>query len=127
MPPFSLDLRQRVLNAALDGTATEQEVAARFDVSKGFVQKIKRRWRKHDTVAPVGHRGGAPRKLSDDDRAALAAWADGSDATAAEFAARLADERGVAVSARTVNRLLREADITRKKRASVPPNATATT
>lgn len=82
MAAFSLDLRRRVLDAALAADApTEQALADGFGVSRGFVQKLKRRWREHGTAEPVGHRGGAPRKLSDGDRAALVAWADGSDAT----------------------------------------------
>ena len=125
MAAFSLDLRRRVLDAALAPDApTERTVADRFGVSLGFVQKLKRRWRTHGTAEPVGHRGGAPRKLSDGDRAALEAWADGSDATGAELAARLAAERGVRVTGRTVNRALVAAGLTLKKRRSERPSAT---
>jgi transposase len=128
MAAFSLDLRRRVLDAALAPDApTERAVAERFGVSLGFVQKLKRRWRTDGTAEPVGHRGGAPSKLSDGDRAALLAWADGSDATGEELAARLADERGVRVTGRTVNRVLAASGLTVKKRRSERPNATART
>ena len=128
MAAFSLDLRRRVLDAALAPDApTERAVAERFGVSLGFVQKLKRRWRTDGTAEPVGYRGGAPSKLSDGDRAALLAWADGSDATGEELAARLADERGVRVAGRTVNRVLAASGLTVKKRRSERPNATART
>lgn len=128
MAAFSLDLRQRILSAALRGDATEQAVAARFGVSRGFVQKLKRRWRRDGTAEPVGHRGGAKPKLSDDDRAALATWVEATpDATGAELARRLRAERGVHVSARTVNRALAALRLTVKKRRSAPPSATGPT
>lgn len=123
MAAFSLDLRRRIL----DGAPTEQALADRFSVSRGFVQKLKRRWRSHGTAEPVGHRGGAPRKLSDDDRAVLVAWADGSDATCAELRDRLAEERGVEAARSTVNGVLVAAGLTLKKRRSEPTSATVRT
>ena len=128
MAAFPTVLRQRVLDAALRGNATEQAVADRFAVSRSFVQKLKRQFRRDGTVEPVGHRGGAPSKLSADDRAALVAWtAETTDATCAELAARLADERGVAVSHDAVGRALTAAGYTLKKRRSGRPSATVTT
>ena len=127
MAAFSLDLRQRILSAALKGNLTEHSVAERFSVSRSFVQKIKRRWRSHGTAEPVGHRGGAPRKLSDDDRAVLVAWADGSDATGQELAERLAAERGVRLTGRTINRVLATSGLTLKKRRSGPASETGPT
>ena len=135
MAAFPTVFRQRVLDAALKGDATEQAVADRFAVSRAFVQKIKRQFRRTGSVEPVGHRGGAPRKLSDDDRAALLAWTDETnDATCGELAARLLAERGVSASHDTVGRALLAAGYTLKKRRSAPPtpprwggSATATT
>ncbi|PAP78113.1 helix-turn-helix domain-containing protein [Rubrivirga marina] len=64
------------------------------------------RWRAHGTAGPVGHWGGAPAKLSDDDRAALVARVDGSDATREELQERPAAECGVEVTRSTVNGVL---------------------
>jgi len=128
MAAFSLDLRQRILVVALaDDAPTERAIAERFGVSLAFVQKLKRRWRTHGTAQPVGYPGGTVRKLADDDRAALAAWADGTDATCAELADRLAAERGVRVHRMTVNRVVLAAGITLKKRRSGRPSATGPT
>jgi transposase len=128
MAAFSLDLRRRILDVALANDApTETAIAERFGVSKGFVQKLKRRWRTHGTAEPVGYPGGTARKLSDGDRATLAAWADGSDATLAELRDRLTAERGVRVHESTVHRAVAAAGVTLKKRRSGRPSATATT
>ena len=128
MAAFPTVFRQRILGAALAGTATEQAVADRFAVSRSFVQKLKRQFRRDGTVEPIGHRGGAPSKLSADDRAAVAAWIDHTpDLIADEVAARLADERRVVVSGRTAARALVSLGLTRKKRRSEPASVTATT
>jgi len=128
MRTFSLDLRQRVLSAALDGAASEQAVADRFGVSRAFVQKIKRRWRAHGTAAPVDQRRGPRPLLSNDDRVALAAWVGGSpDATVEELRRRLADERAVTASEPTVRRALAALGLSYKKRNSAPTSASATT
>lgn len=128
MRTFSLDLRQRVLAAALDGTASELAVAERFGVSKGFVQKVKRRWRDHGTAAPVDQRRGPRPLLSNDDRAALAAWVAGApDATVDELRHRLAAERAVTASEPTVRRALAALGLSFKKRSSAPTSGPATT
>jgi len=128
MAAFPTVFRQRILDAALKGDATEQHVADRFGVSRSLVQKLKRHWRRDATIEPVGHRGGATPKLSADDRAAVAAWLDETpDLIADEVAGRLADERRVVVSGRTAARVLVSLGLTRKKRRSERPSATATT
>lgn len=128
MRAFSTDLRQRVLTAALAPGAVEQHVADRFGVSRGFVQKIKRRWRTAGTAEPVAQRRGPTPRITDDDRAALAervrAAPDGTDD---EHRAWLAAVRGVTVSTSTVNRTLLRMGLTRKKKSSAPRSATGPT
>ncbi len=128
MAAFPTVFRQRILDAALHGDATEQAVADRFGVSRSFVQKLKRQWRRDATIEPVGHRGGATSKLSAEDRAAVAAWLNETpDLIADEVATRLAGERCVIVSGRTAARALVALGLTRKKRRSGQPSVTATT
>ena len=128
MRAFSPDLRQRVLDAALADGAVERQVADRFGVSRGFVQKAKRRWRTAGTVEPVAQRRGPAPRLSDDDRAALAdRVAAVPDATDDEHRGWLAAERGVAVSRQTVNRAVVRLGLTRKEKGSEPTSESATT
>ena len=130
MAAFPTVFRQRILDAALHGDATEQAVADRFGLSRSFVQKLKRQWRRDATIEPVGHRGGATSKLSAEDRAAVAAWLNETPdliadevATrlAGEVATRFAGERCVIVSGRTAARALVALGLTRKKRRSGQP------
>ena len=60
---YSLDLRQRVVAAVDAGEGTQAQVAARFAVSLGWVEKLLRQRRRAGHIAPIGHRGGAPRRL----------------------------------------------------------------
>lgn len=125
MRAFSTDLRQRVLDAALRGDATERAVAHRFGVSLALVQKLKRRWRTAGTAEPVPQRRGPDPALSDDDRAALAERVRAvPDATDDEHRAWLEATRGVSVSRSTVNRALGRLGLSLKKRRSERMSAT---
>ena len=43
MEAYSLDLRQRIVNACDDGEETHEEIAQRFAVSISFITKLLRR------------------------------------------------------------------------------------
>ena len=112
MSAYSHDLRQRVLDAALRGDATEQAVADRFGVSRSFVQKLKRLYRTEGSIAPSRARRGPTPTLTEGDLAALEQWLEADpDATGSQLADRLATERGVEVSRSTVNRTIRDAGL----------------
>lgn len=118
MLPYSADLRERVLAAALKGDTTEQAVADRFGVSRSFVQKMKRLYRASGSAAPLATRRGPKPRLSDADRTALARWIqEAPGATGADLAARFAVERGVSVSRATVSRVLLAEGLRRQKKA----------
>ena len=40
MKPYSIELREKIVKIYEQGDTSIRKVAARFDVSKGFVQKI---------------------------------------------------------------------------------------
>jgi transposase len=61
MKAYSLDLRQRVLAAALRGDRTIPEVGGLFGVSATFVNKMLRLHRAGADLAPRPHGGGQPR------------------------------------------------------------------
>ena len=62
---YSLDLRKRVVAAVDAGEGTQAQIAARFCVSLGWVEKLLRQRRRSGHIAPIGHRGGAPRRLDE--------------------------------------------------------------
>jgi len=43
MKPYSIELREKIVKIYEQGDTSIRKVAARFDVSKGFVQKIKQK------------------------------------------------------------------------------------
>ncbi len=63
MKAYSLDLRQKVLAAALRGDHTISEVAALFGVGTSFVNKLLDLHRRGQDIAPRHHGGGYPASL----------------------------------------------------------------
>lgn len=58
--PYSLDLRERVIEAYLAGEETIGEIAARFGVGRTTVVKWAARYRETGTVEPIKVRPGPP-------------------------------------------------------------------
>lgn len=116
MQAYSLDLRQRVVSAYENGVETILEVAERFEVSDSFIKKLLRRKRTTGTLAPIGHRGGPPKRLSEKHRkwllkTVLAA----PDITLGELSEGLLNEHRIAASVPTLSRELQALNLRRKK------------
>ena len=58
MKPYSLDLREKVINAIEKGDSSVRKVAQRFGVSKNFVQKLFTQKRTKGHIIP-GKQGGS--------------------------------------------------------------------
>jgi len=117
MKPYSLDLRQRVLAAALRGDRTIPQVAELFGVSAAFVNKLLRLHRGGEDLAPRPHGGGhVPRLGARHHRLLRAAVAADSDATLGELREHPAAESRVSVSDSTVSRALKALGLPRKKK-----------
>jgi transposase len=117
MKPYSLDLRERVLDA-LDAGQSSPQVAVRFGVSEAFVRKLRIRRLQHghyEWFPPPGR----ARLLSEKDEERLCVLAvEHADATLPELHALSASELGLVMSLTTVGRRLREMGMTRKKSPS---------
>ncbi len=125
MKPYSQDLRERVASACAQPGRTIGQVAATFQVSVAFVDKLLRRQRATGSVAARPHTGGAGRKLDAAARAQVAAWVgEQPDVTLAELQAALVAAGGPLVSRTLLWQVLAAHDLRRKKRVSTPPNAT---
>ena len=115
MNTYSIDLRERIVEAYRSGDETKEQIAARFGVSFGFVKKLWQQWCVTGDVTP-GKRGGR-RKPAFDDAAvkrlkqALHAH---PDATLDELAAMC----GVSCSRATVYNTLVRLGYRRKKNAA---------
>jgi len=118
MKAYSLDLRQKVLAAAVRGDRTIHEVADSFGVGTTFVDKVLALHRKGEDLAPRPHGGGYPaRLLPRHEKLLRAEVRRRQDSTLEELRTHLAAEAGLVVSAATVSRALARLDLPRKKKS----------
>lgn len=116
MQAYSLDFRHKIVSAYQNGVETIVEVAERFEVSPSFIKKMLAQHRLTGSIAPIGHRGGQPRRLFDRDRKwLLKTVLDEPDMTLASLQERLAEKRKITVSVPTLSRELRRLNLRRKK------------
>jgi transposase len=116
MKAYSLDLRQRVLKAALSPEHTIAEVAELFGVGTTFVNKMLRLHRQGSDLAPRPHGGGQKSRLSPAHHKLLRSEVRRrNDATLSELRSHLADQAQVDVSIPTLGRVLQQLGLGRKK------------
>jgi transposase len=121
-PPYSMDLRVRVL-ADCDGGTAPKDAAKKFSVSPAWVRRLLQRRRETGETAPRPRRHG-PRPLRETHgdilRQAVAAE---PDATLAELRERL----GLKVALSTLWLALDALGLTFKKKRRTPPSRTGRT
>jgi transposase len=125
MATYSIDLRQKILQACERRLGSQRALADLFGVSLSFVEKLLRRRRTTGDIAPKPHAGGQRPSL---DAAATTLVQqlvhDNADLTLEELCARVADDRGIHVSVATMCRVLQRLGLPRKKSRSTPASAT---
>ena len=114
MKPYSLDLRERVLDA-LDGGMPRADVVRTFQVSHATIKRWLVRRATHNSLAPAPRPGQAPRITSDHEARLRAQLVDQPDATLAEHAACWNAEHATSLSQWTLGRAIRRLNWTRKK------------
>jgi putative transposase len=125
MRAYSIDLRERVVAAVLNGGQTQQAVADRFAVSADTVRRYLRQYRERDgDLSPRSARGAA-RRVPD----ALLLQVEGYVAehpgsTIEQVRAWLKDTHGLVVSTATAHRMLGRLSVTWKKSHSGQPSKT---
>src|SRR3954468_15820816 len=115
MKPYSMDLRQRVINACDAGQGTK-EVAKTFKVSPAWVRRLKQHRRERGDIVPRNGGGSRGRKIDRDRLAKLVAQQ--PDATLVE----LRDRLGISVTPWAISKALRELKLSYKKSRSTPPS-----
>ena len=117
MKAYSLDLRQKVLAAALRGNRTIREVAELFGVGTSFVNKVLDLHRTGQDIAPRPHGGGYPaRLLPRHEKLLRSRVRQHKDATLEELSAHLGEQAELSVSVSTVSRALIRLGLGRKKK-----------
>ena len=116
MKAYSLDLRQRVVQAYEQGEGSIAEIAALFGVCPAFVKKMLRQWRSTGDLTPLPHGGGKPASLSEQQRRILQRKVrQRDDISLAELQDFLREEEKVDVHVSTICRALRRLDLPLKK------------
>lgn len=122
MQTYSMDLRERVIDAYDRKTGTQVEVAERFDVSVSWLKKLLRFRLATGSIAPKPHGGGHTPKFSGEHLEELKKLVDQDPgATLRE----LLERSKVDASIMAVHRALERLDCRFKKSRSTPPNKIA--
>jgi transposase len=127
MKAYSLDLRQKILDAYLQNEGSIRDVAQRFKVSFRFVWGLVHQFRQTGSYAPKPRGGGNPPRICaayhELLRRLVAAHA---DATLAELCDLFAQETAIQLSKSSMHRTVEKLQLTRKKKRFVRQNKTAT-
>lgn len=124
MKPLSNDLRQRIIDAYNHGEGSQRTLAQRFSVSRPTVERLCARFKATASVEPAPRRNGPRPIVGEEDFARIDAWIDDQcDLTQQELADRFTSETGRRVSQRTISRVLKRMQQTRKKKSIKPQEA----
>lgn len=116
MKPYSVDLRQKIVDTYLEGSISQREVAKRFKVALSFVQKILKQYRETGNLAPKVRQEQTPPKLNENQLKVLEEIVEANnDATLAEMRIMLEQKTGVIIGRSTVDRMLKRMDFRVKK------------
>lgn len=114
--PYSMDLRQRVIDAYKAKQGSQRQIADRFQVSLSFVKRLVCRYRDTGQVTPLPHAGGAIAKIKVSDLSAVQQLVDEQpDAIVEVLRERFASRSGIEVSVATMHRAVKKLDLTSKK------------
>ena len=123
MKAYSLDLRQKVIDAYNHNEGSQRQLAKRFSASLSFIQDLLKRYREAGTIAPREHGGGPTAKLNAEQVALVAGLIeDDNDAILVELCERLEQQAGIRISLATMGRLTQQLLLTRKKSRCTPVN-----
>jgi transposase len=121
---YSLDLRQKILQALERGVGSQRQIAELFGVSQSFVEKLLQRVRRTGQAAAKRQGGKRPARLDLAARERVRQWVqEQPDLTLEELADRLYDTARIRVGVSTLCRVLQQLDLPRKKSRSMRPSA----
>lgn len=116
---YSLDLRQKIVEAYYEGGISQRKLAQQFGVATSFVQKLLKQSRETGSLAPKVRTAQTPTKLNEQQLEILRQLvAENNDATLEELRQMLNQRTQVLISVSTTDRMLRQKlNITFKKNA----------
>lgn len=116
MKAYSLDLRQRIVEAYKNQEESVRSCARRFKVSPSYVQKLLKQHQQQGNLEPLAHGGGLPAKLALQEELVRQLLEEENDATLAQLCQKIEQRTGgINVSQSTLCRFLLRLNLTRKK------------
>lgn len=113
---YSLDLRQKIIDAYTGGGISQRGLAKQFGVAKSFIQKLLKQYRETGSIAPKVRVEQTPPKLNDEHRVLLAEIvAANNDATLAELSVQVYERTGIRVGTTTMHTTLKRLELSVKK------------
>ena len=100
MKPYSLDLREKVIDAVEKGDSSIRKVAQRFGVSKNFVQRLVTQKRTQGNILPRKQGGSMVSPVIEHKAKLMEIFEKQNDATLSEYCELLFNETGLWVSQR---------------------------
>lgn len=114
--PYSIDLRQRVINAHKAKKGSQRQIAEHFQVSLSFVKRLIRRYQETGSFKPKSHGGGAIAIIKQSELKQIEQLVNEQpDALLRELCERWEAKRGIKVSVSTMHRRLEKLRLTTKK------------
>jgi transposase len=121
MKAYSIDLRQKVVDAYAKGDVSQRDLAKNFGIALSCVQNLLKRYRESGSVAPKQRTQQTATKLNAEQLDALRKLVEEQpDATLAELCERLQQETGVGISIATMDRMVRVKLNLHLKKKSLP-------
>ena len=119
MKAYSLDLRQKVIDAYEAKEDSQRGLAKRFKVGFSTIQRWLKRYQAGDGIAPKPHGGGQSAKLSESQLEQVKVIIErNNDATLVELCELTVKELNVQVSRSTMGRITQKLGFSRKKNTS---------
>lgn len=121
---YSIDLRQKIVDAYDRGDISQRKLAQQFGVAKSFVQKILKQRRETNSILPKVRLNQTPPKLKEEHRVILAELVEANnDATLAELCEQIYERTGIRVGTTTMHNTLKKLEITVKKNSLSRPES----
>ena len=123
MQPYSLDLRQKIVDAYEKGGISQRKLAKNFGVALSFVSKVLVQYRRSGTISPKIRTEQTPIKLTTEQLEVLRQLVEAQpDATLGELQEQLRDKTKVSIGTSTLDRMLRlHLNLTFKKKSPSNP------
>jgi transposase len=124
MKPYSQDLRERIIRALEAREESQTKIAARFTVSRSFVERLWQRWRQTGQCSALPHAGGRQRSLRAAEPLIRRAVAQDPDVTLVTLCEREARTKGIRVTPKTMCVEIQRLRLPRKKSRSTRASRT---